>query len=198
WAIDDQYDLDKTSKLYDMVSDALTSLYEHYASFQTQNVSVPSEVVDLTSMDTDIYNERDVADYEFEKHVGAQVVLDKKTDLDKYLMDDREPNIIGKSFDPLGWWKKAEERYPIVALMARDVLAIPVSTVASESAFSTGGRILDQFRSSLSSHMAEALICGQDWLRVVNRPLIIEEVLLKWKRLRRNCPIGGATIGFRR
>ncbi|XP_056683460.1 zinc finger BED domain-containing protein RICESLEEPER 2-like [Spinacia oleracea] len=78
WAIDDQYDLDKASKLYGMVSDALTSLYEHYASSQTQNVSVPSEVVDLASMDTDVYNERDVADYEFEKHVGAQVVLEKK------------------------------------------------------------------------------------------------------------------------
>ncbi|KNA20220.1 hypothetical protein SOVF_054160 [Spinacia oleracea] len=38
WAIDDQYDLDKASKLYDMVSDALTSLYEHYSSSQTENV----------------------------------------------------------------------------------------------------------------------------------------------------------------
>jgi hypothetical protein len=49
--------------------------------------------------------------------------------------------------------------------LARDVLAIPISTVASESAFSTGGRILDDFRSSLTPFMIEALICTQDWLR---------------------------------
>jgi hypothetical protein len=34
-----------------------------------------------------------------------------------------------------------------------DVLAVSVSTVAPKSAFSTGGRILDPFRSSLSSDM---------------------------------------------
>ncbi|KAJ4797020.1 HAT dimerization [Rhynchospora pubera] len=40
-----------------------------------------------------------------------------------------------------------------------------VSTVPSESAFSTGGRILDPFRSSLSPKTVEALVCGQNWLR---------------------------------
>ncbi|KAK2376096.1 zinc finger BED domain-containing protein RICESLEEPER [Trifolium repens] len=49
--------------------------------------------------------------------------------------------------------------------MARDILAIPVSTVSSESAFSTGGRVLDSFRSSLNSNTVEALICAQNWIR---------------------------------
>ncbi|KAI3740220.1 hypothetical protein L2E82_30644 [Cichorium intybus] len=47
--------------------------------------------------------------------------------------------------------------------MARDILAIPVSTVASESVFSTSGRVLDTFRSSLTAKVIEALICTQDW-----------------------------------
>nr|GMD94884.1 zinc finger BED domain-containing protein RICESLEEPER 2-like [Ipomoea batatas] len=49
--------------------------------------------------------------------------------------------------------------------MARDILAIPVSSVASESAFSTSGRILDKYWSSLTPYMVEALILTQDWLR---------------------------------
>ncbi|CAN1337947.1 Putative AC9 transposase [Linum perenne] len=49
--------------------------------------------------------------------------------------------------------------------MARDVLAVPISFVASESAFSTGGRVLSNFRSSLTPAIVEALICAEDWLR---------------------------------
>uniref|UniRef100_A0A803NBN0 HAT C-terminal dimerisation domain-containing protein n=1 Tax=Chenopodium quinoa TaxID=63459 RepID=A0A803NBN0_CHEQI len=59
--------------------------------------------------------------------------------------------------------------------MDRDVLAISVSTVESESAFSTCGGVLDVFRSSLSTHMVEALICAQDWMRTTRDLLMIEE-----------------------
>ena len=45
------------------------------------------------------------------------------------------------------------------------MLAVPVSTVASKSAFSTGGCILDPFRSSLALEMAQSLICTQNWLQ---------------------------------
>ena len=48
--------------------------------------------------------------------------------------------------------------------MARDFLAISLSTVPSESAFSLGGRILGESRSSLTPEMLEALVCGKDWL----------------------------------
>ena len=45
------------------------------------------------------------------------------------------------------------------------MLAIPVSTIESEFAFNTGGRVLDLFRSSLSPNTVEALICTQNWLK---------------------------------
>ena len=52
-------------------------------------------------------------------------------------------------FEILGWWKANSNRYQVLSKLARDVLAVPVSTIASELVFSIRGRILDPFRSSL-------------------------------------------------
>ena len=67
-------------------------------------------------------------------------------------------------FDILRWWKINADRFPILSILARDVLIVPISTMASESAFSTGGRVLDYFKNSLTPKLVEALICSQDWL----------------------------------
>ena len=57
------------------------------------------------------------------------------------------------------------------------MLAIQVSTVASESVFSIGGRILDPFRSSLSPKMVEALICTQNWVRSSHEGIQVKDYL---------------------
>ncbi|GAU51333.1 hypothetical protein TSUD_412800 [Trifolium subterraneum] len=87
----------------------------------------------------------------------ASMGVDMKQKYDKYWDD--------VNFDILVWWKQNSCRYPVLSTMVRDVLASPVSTVASESALSTGGRVLDTYRSSLNPQMVEALICGQNWLK---------------------------------
>ena len=67
--------------------------------------------------------------------------------------------------------------------MARDVLAMPVSMVAYEFAFSTGHRVLDSFRSSLTPRIVEALIGTQDWLRKSYGPVVLEENLIELEDL---------------
>lgn len=67
-----------------------------------------------------------------------------------------------ENFDILNWWKINKSRFEILSKVERDVLVIHVSTVVSESAFSTGMRILDPFTSSLTPKIVEALICTQN------------------------------------
>lgn len=100
----------------------------------------------------------------------------KRSELDVYLGEAVEDDN-GNGFDLLLWWKINSSRFPILSKLARDVFAVPISTVASESTFSTGGRVLDNFRSSLTPKIVEALICTQDWLRGPLEPVAVEENL---------------------
>lgn len=80
-------------------------------------------------------------------------------------MEEPVEKVADETFDILMWWKINAGRYHILSLMARDILAIPVTTVASESTFSAGGRVIDEYRSRLDSKTVQALLCTQDWLR---------------------------------
>jgi len=62
----------------------------------------------------------------------------------------------------LAWWRLQGVRFPVLSILARDILTIPVSMVPSESAFSTAGRIIEERRTSLTPEMVEVLICLKD------------------------------------
>ena len=74
-----------------------------------------------------------------------------KSELDRYLEDGLVP-LDTNGFNVLDWWKVAGTRYPTLRRIARDIYAIPVTTVASEAAFSTSGRVLSEHRSRLTPH----------------------------------------------
>jgi len=71
--------------------------------------------------------------------------------------------------DIMTWWKRNQRSYPTLAMMARDVFAVPVSTVPSESCFSSANRILSDKRSKLGAHVFERLVCLKDWINADER-----------------------------
>ncbi|KAL7254645.1 hypothetical protein ACSBR1_008906 [Camellia fascicularis] len=139
------------------VKDCLTRLYEHYASHdsksgQEPNVSATSEM----EVDDDCDDPHMLIATQFNSYLEEEYFVVCKSELDKYFADFCEDSK-DENFDILGWWKSNSSKYKVLSQVARDVLALPVSTVASESTFSTGGRIVNPFRSSLSPMMVEPL-----------------------------------------
>ncbi|XP_062201715.1 uncharacterized protein LOC133905724 isoform X1 [Phragmites australis] len=68
-----------------------------------------------------------------------------------------------ENFNILQWWHEHKTNYPVLSLLARDLLTVPVSTVSSEAAFSLTGRIIEERRTNLSSEMVEILTIVKDW-----------------------------------
>ncbi|CAN1347528.1 Zinc finger BED domain-containing protein RICESLEEPER 2 [Linum perenne] len=133
----------------------------------------PTQCAELVEMvRSELHALFDLYKAEYEKRVnssqsGSVASSTQTTELVKYLAEAREVSSTDKKqrFDVLAYWKASALRFPILSEMARDVLAVPISSVASESAFSNGGRVLSNFRSSLTPAIVEALICAEDWLR---------------------------------
>lgn len=170
---------DKVSDIYDQVYEVLKKLYDHYAnvSLSSKNDSSSSFVNDVGDQNFvgTVKNKqmRKIYDEFYENDVGDAI---EKSELDEYL--DAPPEKMDvESFEILKWWSEKCTTYKVLASMAKDVLAIPVSTVASESAFSTSGRVVDEFRSSLGPKTVEALICAQDWLRASTICIDMEQYL---------------------
>ncbi|CAK8537933.1 unnamed protein product [Lathyrus sativus] len=87
-----------------------------------------------------------------------------ESDLEIYLNEKKIDHEQYADLDVMQYWKANEGKYPKLSILARDILSIPITTVASESAFSIGGRILDKYRSALLPENVEALLCTHDWL----------------------------------
>ncbi|XP_057550584.1 zinc finger BED domain-containing protein RICESLEEPER 2-like [Amaranthus tricolor] len=187
WIVGASYDATKGTLLSLKIKMVFQNLFDSYTcsmpppktSRATSSTSTSSTSSIFTQSETQGIGKVDLIELmnsRYQMEIGCSLTNVNKSELDRYLEDACEPR--DSNFDILLWLKDQTKRYPILKKMSKDVLAIPISTVASEYAFSTGGRILDDFRTSLTPKMAEALICAQDWLRISRTSLAIEESLL--------------------
>ncbi|CAK8534811.1 unnamed protein product [Lathyrus sativus] len=173
WCFDDMYGKDsdtKKSVLKD-INDNLSKMFDLYKQAHdiaggsvTSVAAAVSHGETAASDELPTYIARENA---FQEHLMSIDSVEEETELQSYIAGkcltfnekDKE------KFDILCWWKHNAGQYPVLSQIVRDIMPTPVSTVASESAFSTSERVLEVYRSSLKSEMAEALICTQNWLR---------------------------------
>ncbi|GFS42082.1 hypothetical protein Acr_00g0078000 [Actinidia rufa] len=169
------------------VNNCLIRLYEFYASQDSVTVEVPSaSEASKLEVDDDCDDPHALIAFQFSSYLEEEEYSSVcKNEVEKYLGDYCE-GAKDVMFDILAWWKANSSKYPALFQLARDVLAMPISTVASESTFSTGGRILDPFRSSLSPMMVEVLVCAQNWLRS-SLPISIRKAMDKVEEFEKQC-----------
>jgi hypothetical protein len=85
-----------------------------------------------------------------------------EAELERYLKNPR----VSKDTDVLLWWDDNEHRYPHLAKLARDYLAIPASSVPAERVFSRAGDLISKKRNRLSRETANMLMCLRYWLKL--------------------------------
>jgi hypothetical protein len=94
-------------------------------------------------------------DDEFQNYLHELKDYDQveSNELDKYMSEPLLKH--SGQFDILSWWRGRVVEYPVLTQIARDMLAIQLSTVTSESVFSAGGHIVDPYCNCLSPEIVE-------------------------------------------
>ena len=71
-------------------------------------------------------------------------------------------NQLNDDFNILNWWPQHKLTYPVLSIMAKDILTIPMSIISLESTFSMTDRIIEERRRRLNPEMVEMLTCIKD------------------------------------
>lgn len=88
--------------------------------------------------------------------------FNQQFELDSYLDDQKLHPSVG--FDIFTYWKEKCSRCLNLARMTYDILSIPITTVASESAFSIDSWVLNKYRCSMKEESVQAFVYKRSWL----------------------------------
>ncbi|KAK9064505.1 hypothetical protein SSX86_015887 [Deinandra increscens subsp. villosa] len=170
WTFKRLYPLNEIDDRVQEVTSNLKSLFEKYSNAFVVDRTANSTG---TSTSSEAPNVRARREDDFYAYLISQPVENtQKSELEVYLEEPKTLVVKDINFDVLQWWSQNCSKFPILSKMARNIFCIPITTVASESAFSAGGRILDDYRSSLTKDMVEILVCGGDWIKAASKATI--------------------------
>jgi len=133
WMIDQIFNSVEAANLKQRLESCLKSLFEEYndGEEKLQNDSQKAQFDEEGKEDPYSWNE-------FRQSHESNF----KSELNKYLEEDTETS---EDLDILNWWKLNSSRFPILANIAREVLAMPVSTLTSECALGNNAKVIDSF-----------------------------------------------------
>ncbi|KAL9427876.1 hypothetical protein AB3S75_029959 [Citrus x aurantiifolia] len=89
-------------------------------------------------------------------------IASPKSELDCYLNEPKFPRV--EEFDILAWWRVNTPKFPTLARMARDFLAMPISPSAATAYACFSKEAKDIFDTGLDNDLITALVCLKGWL----------------------------------
>ncbi|XP_019154267.1 PREDICTED: zinc finger BED domain-containing protein DAYSLEEPER-like [Ipomoea nil] len=154
----------------DYVKSKLYMLFEAYKS-KTMTVPPSSSTLSTPPCENAIIEETsDEMIEEFVQYCNQDDVDNGKSTLDLYLDEPQKDMKMFADMDILNYWKENRHRFGELSYMACDILSIPITTVASESTFSIGGRVLNKYRNCMLPSNVQALLCARNWIRGFEPP----------------------------
>ena len=157
----------------DSVKELLYEFYNEYLRIYGPSLNVPVSQPQPTSGGTSSsqkFTLRGLGDRLFSertKKLRTSSSSSTESEVDQYLQDSHK--FKDEEFSIQDWWKSHQQDYPILAIIAKQILGTPVSTVAVEQEFSAGGNILDPRRSSMCPQSLEIQSCVDDWTKAKYR-----------------------------
>jgi hypothetical protein len=134
----------------------LTCAYHKYAMDISNQGPSSSAMADVSRCTSSVISFKEWRKGKYERNM----VRSQWNELDQYLQLP-PPENLDKDGNVLAWWRDNAQNFPILGKMARDFLAIPVSTVISKS---SEVMKMASVPDCVRPEIAEALICGKDWL----------------------------------
>ena len=123
---------------------ARKSFLELFSEYASQPSQTSSDVNSLRNFEAAVPSSTQSSSSLFATRLGLEKFIYEsnssrysKSELDIYLEDPASPRIGNSSLDILSWWSVNGLKYWIISLMARVILSVPLSTMASESTFSS-------------------------------------------------------------
>jgi hypothetical protein len=108
-----------------------------------------------------------VNDPEYRNALLNRSLKRRRNDFDRYIEITNDPEIP----TCLGWWQQNHRLFPNMAMMARDILAVPASRCAVEQQFSVSGRLAIWQRNRLGAQTISNAMMYKGGLAKTKAPL---------------------------